>query len=100
MKTSMNKKQIRQFIKEQIEEVSLEESIIDFVFGIASSVAGALIDKHRDYLLSNLKDDPEIKRMQRDVGASRDAMVRAFTNRYQSNKGFQNKVNTLIKKVR
>lgn len=96
----MDRRQIRRLIQEQVEEVSLEESIIDFVFNIASSVAGALIDKHRDYLLNNLKDDPEIKRMQRDVGVSRDAMVRAFTNRYQTNKTFQNKVNTLIKKVR
>ena len=96
----MNSRQLKRFIKEQIEDVSLEEGILDFVFNIASSVASAVIDKHRDYLLNNLKDDPEIRKMQRDVGTSRDAMVRAFTNRYQSNKAFQNKVDTLVKKVR
>lgn len=100
MKKSITREQLRQIIKEEVQEVTIDEGILDFVFNVASGVAGALIDKHRDFLLSNLKDDPEIKAMQRDVGLSRDKMVRAFTDRYKSNKTFQNKVNTLIKKVK
>ena len=96
----MNKQQFHKLIKEEIQNYNLEEGIFDFVFSIASNVASALIDKHRDYLLSNLKNDPEIKAMQRDVGASRDAMVQAFTNRYKDNKAFKSKVDSLIKKVR
>jgi hypothetical protein len=96
----MNKQQFHKLIKEEIDNYNLEEGIFDFVFNIASNVASALIDKHRDYLLKNLKDDPEIRAMQRDVGVSRDAMVRAFTDRYKSNKAFKGKVDGLIKKVR
>lgn len=91
---------IRKMIQEEVHRHNLDETLIDFVFGIASNVASALIDKHRDFLLKNLKDDPEIKAMQRDVGASRDAMVATFTNRYKSNRGFKNKVDSLIKKVK
>jgi len=96
----MNRQQFRKLIKEEIENVNLEEGIFDFVFNIASNVASALIDKHRDFLLKNLKDDPEIRAMQRDVGASRDAMVAAFTDRYKDNKAFKSKVDGLIKKIR
>lgn len=96
----MKRAELRKIIKEQIQEVELEEGILDFVFNIASNVAGALIDKHRDFLLKNLQDDPEIRAMQRDVGLSRDRMVQSFTKRYNSNKSFKNKVDTLIKKVK
>ena len=96
----MNRQDFRTLVKEEIHNVNLEEGILDFVFGIAGSVANAIVDKHRDYLLANLQDDPEIKAMQRQVGASRDAMVNAFNNRYATNSKFQNKVNSLIKKIR
>ncbi len=96
----MKRAELRKIIKEQIQEVELEEGILDFVFNIASNVAGALIDKHRDFLLKNLQDDPEIRAMQRDVGLSRDRMVRAFTDRYKSSKNFKSKVDSLIKKVK
>lgn len=91
---------IRKIIQEEVHKHTLEETLIDFVFGVASNVASALIDKHRDFLLRNLKDDPEIKAMQRDVGASRDAMVATFTRRYKTNKGFKSKVDSLIKKIK
>lgn len=100
MKRKITKEILERIIREEYKNQIIDEGIMDFVFNIASSVAGALIDKHRDYLLSNLKDDPEIKAMQRDVGLSRDKMVQAFSKRYQTNKTFQNKVNTLIKKVK
>ena len=96
----MTKQQFHKLIKEEIDNVNLEEGILDFVFGIAGSVANAIVDKHRDFLLANLQDDPEIRAMQRQVGASRDAMVNAFNQRYASNTGFKNKVNSLIKKIR
>ncbi len=96
----MTKQQFHKLIKEEIHNVNLEEGLLDFVFGIAGSVANAIVDKHRDYLLANLKDDPEIRAMQRQVGASRDAMVNAFNRRYATNTKFQSKVNSLIKKIR
>jgi hypothetical protein len=96
----MTRQQFRKLIKEEIENVNLEEGLLDFVFGIAGSVANAIVDKHRDFLLANLKDDPEIRAMQRQVGASRDAMVNAFNRRYATNNKFQGKVNSLIKKIR
>lgn len=96
----MTKQQFHKLIREEINNVNLEEGILDFVFGIAGSVANAIVDKHRDYLLANLQDDPEIRAMQRQVGASRDAMVNAFNRRYATNSGFKNKVNSLIKKIR
>jgi hypothetical protein len=96
----MKLSELHRIIREEASNVALEEGILDFVFNIASGVAGALIDKHRDYLLNNLRDDPEIRAMQRDVGLSRDRMIQAFTDRYKSNTGFKNKVDTLIKKVR
>ncbi len=96
----MKKSDIHKIIKEEILDHTLEEGVLDFVFNIASNVAGAIIDKHRDFLLTNLKNDPEIRAMQKDVGLSRDKMVRAFTDRYKSSKNFKTKVDSLIKKVR
>jgi hypothetical protein len=96
----MTKDQFHKLIKEEIHNVNLEEGLLDFVFGVAQGVANAIVDKHRDFLLANLQDDPEIKAMRRQVGASRDAMVSAFNRRYATNTGFKNKVNSLIKQIR
>ena len=96
----MKRSDIHKIIREEVKNHRIEEGILDFVFSMASGVASALIDKHRDYLLSNLKNDPEILRMQRDVGISRDAMVATFTNSYKTNDAFKSKVNNLIKKVK
>lgn len=100
MKLNSVRSNIRRIIREEIDQFNLEESLIDFVFSLATNVATALVDKHRDYLLNNLKDDPEIKAMQRDFGRSREEMAQAFTRRYQSNKAFKSKVNSLIKKIK
>ena len=96
----MTKQQFHKLIQEEIHNVNLEEGLLDFVFGVAQGVANAIVDKHRDFLLANLQDDPEIKAMKRQVGASRDAMVSAFNKRYATNSGFKNKVNGLIKQIR
>lgn len=63
----MTRKELYQIIREEYDNVRLEEGLLSWASGVADNIFYGIINKRADILRSKIFDDPKLQRLAKDL---------------------------------
>lgn len=63
----MTRSELHQIIREEYDNVRLEEGVLSWASGVADNIFYGIINKRADILRSKIFDDPKLQKLARDL---------------------------------